>query len=83
MLGQALYMLGIGYYFIGDLARALEAAARVEAIGEATGDHRLQTQGAALKGWALAAGGDWEAGITACQKALSCSPDAYETALDR
>jgi tetratricopeptide (TPR) repeat protein len=83
MLGRALYVLGGVYYFIGDFVRALEAAARVEAIGEATGDRRLQTQGASFKGWALAAGGDWEAGITACHKALACSPDAYETALDR
>jgi class 3 adenylate cyclase/tetratricopeptide (TPR) repeat protein len=83
MLGRALYTLGGSYYFFGDLRRALEVSARVEAIGEAMGDRRLQTQGASFKGWALAACGDWEAGITACQKALACSPDAYETALDR
>ena len=47
------------------------------------GDRRLQTQGAGLKGWSLATYGDWEAGIDACQQALACSPDAYETALNR
>ena len=63
MLGRALYTLGGSYYFFGDLRRALEVSARVEAIGEAMGDRRLQTQGASFKGWALAACGDWEAGI--------------------
>ena len=38
ILGRALYTLGLSYYFLGDLRRALEATARAEAIGEATGD---------------------------------------------
>ena len=83
LLGRALYTLGLSYYFLGDLRRALKATARAEALGEATGDRRLQTQGAALKGWSLATCGDWEAGIAACQQALACSPDAFETALGR
>jgi len=76
-------MLALSYYFLGDLVRALETAARGETIGEATGDRRIQAQSATSKGWALATGGDWEAGIAACQQALAYSPDAFETAVDR
>lgn len=83
LLGRALNALGLSYYFLGDLRRALKATARAEALGEATGDRRLQTQGAARKGWSLATCGDWEAGIAACQQALACSPDAFETAYGR
>jgi hypothetical protein len=51
-LGRVLYTLGYSYYFLGALVRALKGAAQVEAIGEATEDRRLQTNGTALKEWA-------------------------------
>jgi len=83
LLGRVLYALGLSYYFLGDLIRSLEATARAEAIGEAMGDRRLQAQGASVKRWSLATRGDWEVGIAACRKALACSPEAWEAALDR
>lgn len=58
MLGRVCYPLAGRYYFLGNLVRALEPAARGEAIGAATGDRRVQTYGATLKGIALAAGGN-------------------------
>jgi predicted ATPase len=80
---RAVHMLGLSYYATGDFGRALEIAAQMEAHGAATGDQRTQTRAASLKGWSLATRGDWEAGIAACQHALTCAPDAFETAVAR
>lgn len=80
-LGWAYYVLGLIYVLSGDFELAVEAAARVDAIAEAIGDHRLQTNAATTIGWSLVTRGDWEAGIEAYQRALERSPDPFEAAL--
>ncbi len=67
--------------FSGDFELAVEAAARLDAIGEALGDRCLQTNAAVTLAWSYATRGDWAAGIEAYQRALERSPDAFETAL--
>jgi tetratricopeptide (TPR) repeat protein len=52
------------------------------AIGRASGDRRLQSQAAGLRGWISARWGTWQEGLAACQQALEYAPDAYETALN-
>ena len=80
--GSAYYMLGSLYGFLGHFPAALAAVSEMAAIGRASGDRRLQSQAAALRGWIAVRCGDWQAGLEACQHALECAPDAYETALN-
>jgi len=79
-LGMAYFVLGLNALSLGCFDQALEAAARVGAIGEATADRRLQAFAAWVTGWAQATRGDWEAGIAACQRALERSSDPLNTA---
>jgi tetratricopeptide (TPR) repeat protein len=76
-------VLGLGYYFVGDFPLALDAAARMQTLGEEIEELRLQNNAGYLRGWSLATRGDWQVGIDACRKALNCSPDAFETAIVR
>ncbi len=78
-LSQALFALSYCCYYIGDFDSALEAAARLDALGEATGDRRARAE-AAMGGLSYATRGDWEAGIKACERALELAPDPFETA---
>ena len=79
-LGMAYFVLGLNALSLGCFDQALEAAARVEAIGAATADRRLQTFAAWTTGWVQATRGEWEAGIASCQRALECSSDPLNTA---
>lgn len=79
-LGMAYFVLGLNALSLGSFESALEAAARAGAIGEAIADRRLQTFAAWTTGWAQATRGEWEAGITACQRALEHSSDPLNTA---
>ena len=51
-----------------------------QAIGDATGNPRLQSVAAWITGWIYATQGDWATGITRCQQGLDCSPDPLNTA---
>ena len=79
-LGMAYFVLGLNALSLGCFEQALEAAARVEAIGAATADRRLQTFAAWTTGWVQATRGEWEAGIASCQGALERSSDPLNTA---
>ena len=79
-LDMACQILGNSCFFSGDFPGALAAAELAQRHGETTGDRRCQTKAAQTIGWTFAAQGEWEEGIAACQRALACSPDAFETA---
>ncbi|MBI3326198.1 MAG: hypothetical protein HYZ81_05800 [Nitrospinae bacterium] len=80
-LGLAHWVLGFNYLTVGEFDQALEAATRVQAIGEAIGDPRLPSWAAWLSGVIYATRGDGEAGIAACQRGLERAPIPYDTAL--
>jgi class 3 adenylate cyclase/tetratricopeptide (TPR) repeat protein len=79
-LSQALFALSYSCYFIGDFDSAMQVAAHLDAVGEATGSRRARTNAATMAGLSYATRGDWEAGIKACERALELSPDPFETA---
>jgi len=79
-LSQALYALSYSCYYSGDFESALEAAGRLDALGEAIGSRRARANAAMMAGLSRATRGDWEAGIKACERALELSPDPFETA---
>src|SRR5262249_48236485 len=81
LLGIAYIFLGINYVLKGDFGPALEAVAEASAIGEAIQDRSLQSYTAWIVGWVHATRGDWDMGITACQKSLVCSPAPLKTPL--
>jgi tetratricopeptide (TPR) repeat protein len=76
---QALYALSYCCYYAGDFDEALEAAARLDALGETIGSRRAQAE-SAIGGLVYATRGDWAEGIEACERALKLSPDLFETA---
>ncbi len=71
-----------GHYFAGDFVRASESNVRVETIAETLGDRYLQGNTAVCQGMRLAAQGEWNAGIEACQRAVDISADTYERVLN-
>jgi len=77
---QALFALSYSLYFTGDFESVLEVAARLDAVGEATGNRRARADAPAVAGLAYAAGGDWAKGMETCERALELSPDPFETA---
>jgi len=79
-LGMAYFVLGLNALSLGCFEQALEAATRVDAIGAATADRRLQTFAAWTTGWVQATRGEREAGIASCQRALEHSSDPLNTA---
>ncbi len=80
-LGLAHWVVAINYTHMGEYEAALEAAARVQAIGDATGDPTLRCTAAWTRGMVCAARGQYEAGIAACQLALESAPNPVNTAL--
>jgi tetratricopeptide (TPR) repeat protein len=80
--GSAYYVLGSLNSLLGHFPVALEATSEMAAIGRASGDRRLQSQAASLRGWISARCGTWQEGLAACQQALEYAPNAYETALN-
>jgi class 3 adenylate cyclase/tetratricopeptide (TPR) repeat protein len=79
-LAQALFALCYTSYYRGDFNTTLEASDRLEALGERTASRRARANAATMMGLALATRGDWAEGIEAEQRALSLSPDNFETA---
>jgi tetratricopeptide (TPR) repeat protein len=79
-LGQALYALCYCHYYAGDLDAVIEVAARLDALGKLTGSRRARTNAGMIAGISHATGGNWEAGVQACERALELAPDAFETA---
>jgi DNA-binding NtrC family response regulator/tetratricopeptide (TPR) repeat protein len=79
-LGLAYWVLGMNHYCLGEFAVALQAEARVAAIGEAMEDQRLAGFAAWATGWVYATMGESEAAIEACQRGLERSRDPLNTA---
>jgi tetratricopeptide (TPR) repeat protein len=80
--GSAYYAVGLLYCFLGYFPAALAATSEMATIGHASGDRRLQSQAAGLRGLIYACCGEWQEGLAACQQALEYAPDAYEAALN-
>jgi tetratricopeptide (TPR) repeat protein len=80
--GRAYYALAVLYCFLGRFPAALAATSEMAAIGRASGDRRLQSQAAWLRGWTYTRCGEWQAGLVSCQNAMEYAPDAFETALN-
>jgi tetratricopeptide (TPR) repeat protein len=68
--GSAYYALGNLYGSLGHFPAALAATGEMAAIGRASGDRRLQSWAAWLRGWIFARCGAWQEGLAACQQAL-------------
>jgi class 3 adenylate cyclase/tetratricopeptide (TPR) repeat protein len=79
-LGQALYALCYSHYYVGNLEAVIEVAARLDALGEASGSRRARANAGMIAGISQATLGDWKAGIQACERALEHAPDPFETA---
>jgi class 3 adenylate cyclase/tetratricopeptide (TPR) repeat protein len=79
-LAQALFALSYASYYRGDFDSALDAAARLNVLGETAGSRRARANAVMMIGLCLATRGDWAEGIEAEQRALDLSPDDFETA---
>jgi class 3 adenylate cyclase/tetratricopeptide (TPR) repeat protein len=79
-LSQALLALSYASYYRGDFESALDAAARLNALGESTGSRRARSNGIMMAGLSHATRGDWAAGIEAEKRALDIAPDDFEKA---
>jgi hypothetical protein len=79
-LSQALFALSYSYYYAGEFDLALEAAARLDTLGETTGSRRARANAAMMAGLSYGTRGDSAAGIEACERALKLAPDPFETA---
>jgi tetratricopeptide (TPR) repeat protein len=76
--GQAYWVAGFHHYALGRLEAALQAMSRAHAIGEALGDHRLDTSWST--GYFHASTGDVEKGIEDCRGGLERAQDPLNTA---
>jgi class 3 adenylate cyclase/tetratricopeptide (TPR) repeat protein len=79
-LAQALLALSYASYYRGDFELAIDAAARLSALGESTGSRRARSNAVMMTGLSYATRGDWAAGIEAEKRALDLSPDDFEKA---
>jgi tetratricopeptide (TPR) repeat protein len=79
-LAQALFALSYASYYRGDFHSALDAAARLNVLGETAGSRRARANAVMMIGLSRATCGDWAEGIEAEQRALDLSPDNFETA---
>jgi tetratricopeptide (TPR) repeat protein len=66
---------------LGQFDEALASAAVVTAIGDTTGDPRLLSFAAWVRGWALAGRGEPEAAIEACRTSVELAMDPFSRAL--
>jgi class 3 adenylate cyclase/tetratricopeptide (TPR) repeat protein len=78
--GQALFALCYSTYYMGNFDASLDAAVRLDALGENTSSRRARANAAMMIGLNYATRGDWAAGIESVQRALDLSPDTFETA---
>jgi class 3 adenylate cyclase/tetratricopeptide (TPR) repeat protein len=76
--GQAYWVAGFHHYALGRFDAAHQAMSRAHAIGEALGDHRLDTSWST--GYFHASTGDVEQGIEDCQRGLERAQDPLNTA---
>ena len=79
-LGHASAWMAINMFSMGDIDGALEAVGRMNAIGAERQDPRLQSYSDWNAGWFEATRGNWELGISHCQRSLNQSPDPLNSA---
>lgn len=79
-LGMGCFYLGLNHLFLGDFDLALEAEARVRAIGEELGDPRLLSFADLATGMVLTARGEAESALAACRRSLAAAPDPVSRA---
>jgi tetratricopeptide (TPR) repeat protein len=77
---MAYFYLGLNASLMGDFAQALAFSGQAQAIGDTTGNPRLQSLAAWVTGWIYATQGEWDAGIALCERGLERSPDPLNTA---
>jgi tetratricopeptide (TPR) repeat protein len=79
-LGMGYLYLGLNHLFMGDFDPALEAEARVRAIGEELHDARLQCFAEQATGLILTLRGEAGAAVAVCEQSLARAPDAVSRA---
>jgi class 3 adenylate cyclase/tetratricopeptide (TPR) repeat protein len=79
-LAQALLALSYASYYQGNFDLALDAATRLNALGERSGIRRVRSNAIMMIGLTHATRGNWAAGIEAEKRALDLSPDEFEKA---
>jgi class 3 adenylate cyclase/tetratricopeptide (TPR) repeat protein len=79
-LAMAYFYLSLNMFLMGEFIQALEVLEPARVIGDTTENPRLQSLAAWITGWIYATQGEWEAGITLCQRGLDLSPDPLNTA---
>jgi predicted ATPase/class 3 adenylate cyclase len=79
-LAQALLALSYATYYQGDLDSSIEAAGRLETLGERTSSDRARANAVMMTGLNNATRGDWAEAVATEQRALELSPDDFETA---
>ncbi len=79
-LAQALLALSYATYYRGDFDASLEAAGRLETLGERTSSDRARANAVMMTGLNQATRGDWVDAVATEQRALELSPDDFETA---
>jgi DNA-binding CsgD family transcriptional regulator/tetratricopeptide (TPR) repeat protein len=79
-LGHCHFFIAHCLYSLGEFERALQAARRGGAIGDAVADPRLRSWAAWAEGLYEAARGNTGAGIASCARGVELSPDAPNTA---
>jgi tetratricopeptide (TPR) repeat protein len=80
-LGQAEWVLGISHAFLGEFEPARAAFARVDALGRALGDLRLQSYAASSAGSLQVLRGEAAAGLAACRQGVAQAPDPLNRAV--
>jgi DNA-binding SARP family transcriptional activator len=74
-LGQACWILGLNLSYCGRFEEGLGMEERARALGESTGDRRLQSYAAWTTGFIRTLAGDWETAVLACRRSVELSLD--------
>jgi tetratricopeptide (TPR) repeat protein len=79
--GLVYYDLALNHLAAGALGSALEAADRVEAVGRATQDPRLEALAGYVAAWAHALQGDCDRAVTRARRGVELSPERLAAGL--
>ena len=80
-LGQALGMLGLLLFHLGDFTPALEVLERMRVIADALNDVRLQVEAAGKAARVHTVSGEVEAAVTLARRAVELAPDPVAKAM--
>lgn len=79
-LGLAHFGLAANYFILGKLSLALDSAAKLRALADATGDSRVAPLAAWTTSFLLAHAGESEAGVQEGRRAVALARDPFNTA---